>query len=241
MSREPKKPPKEPRSEPVRTDRLYGNIPLIPHRTTVAGKTYEWWECDPAYQPPLPRGAVRGDVTRQVFCNACHTPKYFYVDETRRCIQCGESFTFSGREQKYWYETRQFNFNSVPVRCATCRRLRRSEHALREQVGRARASVGKTPDDPAAQLALARAIVELHERTDQGALNDAVAAARKAAKLWSGVAEASLWEGIAQIRAGRMRQGRACLTSFIESPAPAPADLRGKAQSYLRQTGVDGV
>ena len=232
MSREPKKPPRQDAAERYRQHPLYGRIPLIAHRTNVAGKTYEWWHSDPAYRPPLPRGAVRGDVSRQVFCETCHTPKYFYVDETRACIQCGRDFTFSGEEQKYWYETRQFNFHSIPVRCPDCRRGRRSERALHRQVAIARAAVAHAPTDPAAHLALARAIVEYHERTDTGRLNDAVAAARRAAKLWD-APEAALWEGIAHLRAGREPQGRARLAAFLADASMAPADLRAKARQYL--------
>ena len=118
---------------------LYGEIPLIRHATVGRdGRTYEWWEYDPTFSPRVPKGAVLGDLSKQVFCSACHEPKYFYVDETRTCVQCGSRFTFSGAEQKYWYETRKFNFSSVPIRCKSCRRLRRSEHAMREQIARAK-------------------------------------------------------------------------------------------------------
>jgi hypothetical protein len=234
MSREPKKPPRRDAEVPrYQQHPLYGAIPLIHHSTVVEGKTYEWWECDPAHVPALPRGAVRGDVGRQVFCKGCHTPKYFYVDETRECTQCGASFTFSGGEQKHWYETLQFNFHSIPIRCPACRRQRRSDRALHEQVARARAAVKNLPEDPAAHLALARAIVELHERSGMGRLDDAVAAARKAATLWLGADEASLWEGIAHARAGRDKQARACLRTFLETAAAARSKLREKARSYL--------
>src|SRR4030095_14215073 len=112
------------------------------------GKVYEWWQYDPEYEPPLPRGAVRGNVFKQVFCPAHHTPKYFYVDEEQQCIQCGNSFVFNGTEQKYWYDTLKFNFSSIPIRCISCRRERRSEHALREQIARAKAEVGSKDHAP---------------------------------------------------------------------------------------------
>jgi putative zinc ribbon protein len=163
--------------------RLYGRVPLVLRTYEYRGKRYEAWHCDPAFKPKRPRGAVEGDVTMQVFCEH-HVPKYFYVDEQRHCVQCGEEFTFSGREQKYWYEARKFHFQSVPVRCPACRRQRRSEHALREQVAIARRAVETDPRDGAAQLALAQALVELHERTGTGRLDQAIAAARKAARLW---------------------------------------------------------
>lgn len=159
---------------------LYGKLPLIRHASVgLDGKVYEWWQYDPAYAPRLPRGAVRGDINKQVFCASCHPPKYFYVDETRRCVQCDQRFIFKATEQEYWYETRQFTFSSVPIRCQQCRRLRRSEHALREQIANARRAVEEAPKDPAGLLALARAIVEYHERTGAGNLEDALAAARR--------------------------------------------------------------
>ena len=112
-------------------DPLFGNIPLIHHSNLgLDGKTYEWWQHDPDYEPPMPPNAVRGDVKKQNFCPAHHNPKYFYIDEDHECIQCGKHFIFNAKEQKYWYETLKFNFSSIPIRCLQCRRERRSEHAL---------------------------------------------------------------------------------------------------------------
>src|SRR5687768_2477342 len=63
-----------------------------------------------------------------------------------------------------------------------------------------------TPADPSAHLALARASVEYHERTDAGRLDDAVAAARKASKLWPARTRRDLGEGN---RTGAVRPGYA--------------------------------
>jgi hypothetical protein len=189
-------------------DRLYGEVPLV--------KEPWGWRYDPAFQPRLPKGAVRGDVSKQVFCTAHHNPKYFYLDETRTCIQCGSKFTFGAQEQKYWYEALKFNFNSLPIRCLSCRRRRRSEHALREQVARTRAERDRCPDDPLTHLALARAIVELHERTGRGNLEEAISAARRAAQSPSPPPEPLYWEGVAQLRANRPARARDCLTRFLE-------------------------
>jgi hypothetical protein len=215
---------------------LYGNIPLIRHATVGRdGRTHEWWEYDPTFCPRVPKGAVPGDVSKQVFCSACHEPKYFYVDETRTCVQCASRFIFSGAEQKYWYETRKFNFHSVPIRCKSCRRLRRTEHAMREGIARARQTTRDAPGDPSAHLTLARAIVEYHERTGAGSLDDAVAAARKAAKVWKDAPDASLWEGIAHARTGRAKQARECLTEFLARAPDVHASLLAKAREYLAQ------
>lgn len=210
----------------------FGNIPMIYHSDPGGdGKIYEWWQPDPDYQPPMPSGAVRGDVRKQEYCPAHHTPKYFYVDEDCDCIQCGKGFIFHAREQKYWYETLKFNFSSIPIRCLQCRRERRTDHALREQIARAKAEVGET--NPAAYLALARAIVEYHERTKQGDLNQAIAAARKAEALWPESSEPGLWEGIAQALAGRRQKAQAALNSFLLKPTKNVA-LRNKAEKYLK-------
>ncbi|HKE60551.1 MAG TPA: zinc-ribbon domain containing protein [Pyrinomonadaceae bacterium] len=212
---------------------LFGNIPLIRHANAGRdGKIWEWWQYDPAYQPALPRGAVRGDVSKQVYCTAHHVPKYFYLDEDHDCIQCGQRFTFSGEEQKYWYETLKFNFCSIPIRCVDCRRRRRSEHALREQIARAKADVRQL--NPAGYVALARAIVEYRERTGQGNLAEAIAAARKAAVLWPASNEPQLWEGIAHALAGRQQRAETILKSFLAKSVGGPSALRTKAEKYLR-------
>jgi putative zinc ribbon protein/tetratricopeptide repeat protein len=217
------------------THPIYGEVPRIRHTAVGAnGRMYEWWQCDPTFKPRLPARAVEGDVTKQVFCAGCHVPKYFYVDETRSCVQCGETFTFSGSEQKFWYETRQFNFHSVPIRCPRCRRQRRTEHALREQIALARRATQTAPGDPSAQLALAKAIVEYHERTGEGRLDEAIAAARRAARLWPEAPDARLWEGIAHARAGRRDKAQKCLSEFIETRRGG-SGFEGKARLYLAQ------
>ena len=217
---------------------LYGDIPLI-RETLVArdGSVHESWRYDPTFKPKPPKGGVAGDVARQVFCSAHHVPKYFYVDEARKCIQCGQTFVFKAGEQKYWYETRKFNFGSVPVRCPACRRLRRSEHALREQIAAAKADVRRRPTDPTAYLSLARSIVQYHERTQQGDLNVAIAAARKAAELWPDTSEPALWEGVAHARAGRPAKARTSLERFLASRRVRKdhATLVRTAQGYMER------
>jgi hypothetical protein len=215
---------------------LFGKVPLIRHSGVgFEGRLYEWWEYDPNYQPSLPRGAVRGDVRKQVYCTAHNMPKYFYVDEDGECIQCGRSFVFRAEEQKYWYEILKFNFSSIPIRCVDCRRQRRSEHALREQIARAKDDVKKK--NPAGHIALARAMVEYHERTQHGNLDEAVAAARKAAAIWPDSFEPLLWEGIAHALAGRRQKARQSLNSFLSNSSGAAAAFRIKAEKYLKTIG----
>jgi hypothetical protein len=196
---------------------LYGEVRLVRRTTsTKTGRPFEWWEYDPSFEPRLPRGALRGDPSKQVFCTAHHVPKYFYVDERRECIQCGTGFTFSPQEQRIWYETLKFNFNSVAIRCPDCRRRRRSEAALRNQIARVREELARSPEDPATLLALGEALVRYHQRTGEGSLQDAIAAVRKAKMLWSEAVESAFWEGLAHHLAGRAGRARACLERFLE-------------------------
>lgn len=214
---------------PVFRHPLFGEIPLIHHWPVGQdGKVYGY---DPDYRPTLPKGAIPGDVSKQIYCPFHHVPKYFYVDHESECIQCGNRFTFRATEQKYWYETLKFNFSSVPIRCLDCRRQRRSEHALREQIARTKALVRE--NDPAAYIALARAIVEYHERTNEGKLDEAVAAARKAAALWPDSAEPFLWEGIAHARARRPKKAAEALRTFLAKSVNKSLALRNKAERYL--------
>jgi tetratricopeptide (TPR) repeat protein len=106
---------------------------------------------------------------------------------------------------------------------------------MREQIARARQATRAAPTDPSAHLALARAIVEYHERTGAARLDEAVAAARKAAKLWRDAPDASLWEGIAHARAGRAKQARERLSEFLNSAQNVPVNVVAKAREYLAQ------
>ena len=198
---------------------LYGEVRLI-RRTaaTKAGRKVEWWEYDSSFEPPLPRGALRGDPSKQVFCTAHHLPKYFYVDEHRECVQCSTQFKFAAEEQKFWYETLKFNFNSVAIRCPDCRRRRRTQAALSNQIARARTDLARSPEDPATLLALGEALVRYHQRTGQGSLEDAIAAVRKAKTLWPDAVESAFWEGVAHHLAGRVARARECLERFLAQP-----------------------
>lgn len=159
----------------------------------------------------------------------CHTPRYFYLDQDRTCIQCGRAFVFSAEEQKYWYETLKFHFDAVAVRCPECRRRRRSEKALRNQIAAAKRGLEERPGDPALLLQLAQAVARYHQRTGQGNLDEAIAACRKALQIWPDACEALFWEAVCQRLAGRDAKARELFVSFIER-APRIRRLRPLVQ-----------
>lgn len=194
---------------------------MIPRVTVLEnGKVHHGLDFDPDYTPPLPKGAIRGDIRQQEFCGMCHVPKYYFVDIPRVCVQCRAPFVFSAREQKHWYETLKFNFDSIATRCLDCRRKRRSDQALRRQLAEAKAAARRHADDPGAQLVLVEAIVRYFERFEEGNLEEAVAASRKARRLFRGhpskeARRAVFWEGMSQAFAGRRAQARALLEKFL--------------------------
>ena len=223
--REPRKPKRKAQpgrkarpGRPFESHPLFGNIPLVEATVRAAdGKEYPYLQYDLDYKPDLPLGAVRGDVrkqNREQFFS--HAPHYFYVDVERVCVQCDADFVFSAKEQKYWYETLRFHFDSIAIRCPRCRGRRRSEKALRQQMSLARQGLKDDPDNPTLMLADAEACVRYFQRTGEGDLDRAIAAARAAAKIWPSAIEALFWEGLAHRLAGRPAKAKTALKAFID-------------------------
>jgi len=208
-----KKKPERTRSHP-----LFGEIPLlrVPHKAP-GGRDDSYWAYDLNYKPPLPRGGVAGDVTRQRYCPLCHVPKYFYIDEARTCVECGKDFTFWAKEQKFWYEELQFNFHSKAIRCADCRKARRDAVTLQKAYADAVRLASSKPRDPGALLMLAEATVAYCERGKKGDLDRALAATRRARKLSPMLHESLFWEGAVQAAAGRRDKAREALACFMET------------------------
>lgn len=94
--------------------------------------------------------AQRADVTKQSF-SVC--PRFWYVDASYTCADCGREFFFSAREQRFWYETLGFRIEAEPIYCAQCRKKRRSVQELRNQYDAKIADVlGKCPLETKQQM-----------------------------------------------------------------------------------------
>lgn len=65
------------------------------------------------------------------FCD--YEPYFAYFDRIMNCEGCGKQFTFTAKEQQYWYEKLKFWVQSHPKHCVECRRKRRNyKQAQRE-------------------------------------------------------------------------------------------------------------
>ena len=147
---------------------------------------------------------------------------------------------FRAAEQKHWYESLKFHFDSVAVRCVDCRRRRRSELSLQQELRDAKARVAQEPASAAAQLGVAEALVRYHQRTGQGRLDQALAAARKARQLLKGHpasdgARADFWEASCQALTGRPALARPLFERFAERAHAGKhgATLVAEARAWL--------
>jgi hypothetical protein len=220
---------------------LFGEVPLVLHTyEDESGRIHSLYHWDLDYKPELPPDAVRGDARKQNLCFACHVPQYFYVDQHRVCIQCGKDFVFSAAEQKFWYETLKFYGTSVAIRCKECRRRKKTEASLGQQLQAVKKALKKDPKNPARLLELAETIVDLHLKTGHGKLDEAITAARAARLIDPNASESIFWEGCCHMIAGRNEKAIDMLQKFLALPARSKQHsvLAKKATEYLEQIGA---
>jgi hypothetical protein len=74
--------------------------------------------------------AQRADISKQHY-TVC--PRHWYVDAKFLCSDCGREFMFTASEQRFWYEDRGFWIDSLPKRCAQCRKAERARLELRKR------------------------------------------------------------------------------------------------------------
>jgi hypothetical protein len=213
---------KQRRAKQVRPDTptlrfpIVGDVPLKRDNSVPGG-----WAVDRDATPPLPPGAIRADIYRQVYRAS---PQYAYIAENRDCVQCGLPFVFTGEEQKYWYETLQFPFHSHAIRCMSCRRQRRSERAVRMRFQMA--APLETSSDAAELIEFATALCDMIERLGAGQPDKLVSVARKAHRLQPTWADPLYWEGIGQSLANRPDRAAELLTRFVNEAASGHASRR---------------
>jgi hypothetical protein len=127
----------------------------------------------------LPPNALRADPKKQVY--GMGGPHYVYLDQQRKCRNCGAGFVFAATEQQDWYENRRM-WNEVEAhRCAPCRRIWKAERVAQKRLMAAHTAL-QTDAGPQNQLELARATLEAADEVGRESLERAVGAARKAAR-----------------------------------------------------------
>jgi len=74
--------------------------------------------------------AAKADISKQHY-TVC--PRHWYLDATFVCADCGREFVFTSKEQRFWYEDMRFWIESLPRRCAQCRKAERTRLELRKR------------------------------------------------------------------------------------------------------------
>ena len=80
----------------------------------------------------MPAGAIKADLSKHAPHNS-YGPPMWYVDEHKKCVECGQEFTFTARQQQHWFEVLKIPIHVIANRCAVCRRKRRGEIAAQKQ------------------------------------------------------------------------------------------------------------
>jgi DNA-directed RNA polymerase subunit RPC12/RpoP len=96
------------------------------------------------FHPKLPKGAIIADLAKHAPHNSYGPPEY-YVDQTRKCRECGKEFTWTAKRQQHWFEVLKIPIHVQAVRCAACgRRLRLAKEAQQRHM----AEVATRPTHP---------------------------------------------------------------------------------------------
>src|ERR1700749_1723160 len=72
----------------------------------------------------MPKGAIKADVTKHAPHNS-YSPPLWYVNQDKKCVDCGTEFTFTAKQQQHWLEVLKLPIFVVANRCAACRRKQR--------------------------------------------------------------------------------------------------------------------
>jgi len=80
----------------------------------------------------MPAGAIKADLSKHAPHNS-HSPPMWYVDEQKKCEECGREFTFTARQQQHWFEVLKIPIHVNANRCAACRKKLRGEKVAQKQ------------------------------------------------------------------------------------------------------------
>lgn len=74
------------------------------------------WACDQCLED---KRAIAAHPSLQQYC---WYPHFAYFDTLHTCRTCQESFTFTKREKRFWFEQLKFWIDAEPVNCVDCRK-----------------------------------------------------------------------------------------------------------------------
>jgi DNA-directed RNA polymerase subunit RPC12/RpoP len=82
----------------------------------------------------LPPGAIKADLSKHAPHNS-YGPPMWYVDQKRKCRDCGKEFTWTAKRQQHWFELLKIPIHVQAVRCAACgRKVRLAKEAQKQHM-----------------------------------------------------------------------------------------------------------
>ncbi len=110
------------KKECIRDIRIHKGIPYICY--ILDDRLYSLGEVDPTFKIDIPKGALKGDVYKQIpFCIQCHKPKFYYEDIPYKCQCCKKDTIFKAELQKKFFEEYKLHPKTFPIECGDCYEL----------------------------------------------------------------------------------------------------------------------
>jgi hypothetical protein len=173
---------------------------------------------------PIPRGALRGDPSRQPF--SFRAPKRWYVDLSRRCRGCGASFVFFARDQKRWAETLGLRLDAYADRCPACRRAFLRERGPGKALSDSSRALAEAPLHSPAVFSYARAALAHARRFGHGPLDTAIAALTALRRHDPSAVEALHLEALCLEASGRRARAEQAFRRFLAAKDAGARKLR---------------
>lgn len=102
----------------------------LAHWTTPDGRNVH----DSLRLERMPPGAIKADLSKHAPHNS-YGPPMWYLDQKRKCRDCGKDFTWTAKRQKHWFEELKIPIHVQGVRCAACgRKLRLAKEAQKRHM-----------------------------------------------------------------------------------------------------------
>jgi len=73
-------------------------------------------------------------------------PILMYIEKDLNCETCRKEFTFTAKEQNFWYEDLHFNYCAFPKNCAPCRKKIREPRILNTKLSELLNSKDESPE-----------------------------------------------------------------------------------------------
>lgn len=95
----------------------------------------------------MPPGAIKADLSKHAPHNS-YGPPMWYVDQKRKCRDCGVEFRWTARQQQHWFEVLRMPIYVQAVRCAACGRKVRAAKEAQESHMETMARRPRHPNEP---------------------------------------------------------------------------------------------